>query len=187
MMADTQSVKIRIESGIDVPVSSSEALKSWLVKQAEGQENCWLLAHADDGVIWGYVNGVSLALSGDAFYVSPPFNPSTLQQARLFWDSGEILIWRGVHGLVGRKIIEGQGEEVEFFDTKPLLWGTEVESTSGNFVLLGEGEQGLRHAPPLVIAGNQGPEARLVVRNYLSYEEDSGQAYVSLNRLVELR
>jgi CRISPR-associated protein (TIGR03984 family) len=114
-------------------------------------------------------------------------DPKTLQQARLFGCEGEILIWRMENELTARRLLEGQGDETGYLDVEQLLWGDRVEKPLDDFVLLREGEQGLRHAPPIKVAGNPGPEACLIVRNYLAYEEDTGQAYVSLSRLVDLR
>ncbi len=142
----------------------------------------WLLAHADDGVIWGEFRADGLHLSSDVFpQVSPPLRVKTLQQARLFGQDAELLLWK--NGAEWRATLaqDGQGENAEYYNESHLLWGTAVEDSRDGFVLLVEGREGLRHAPPL--PSNSRLPALLQVRHYLNYDPD-GQAYIALSRLV---
>ncbi len=142
----------------------------------------WLLAHADDGVIWGEVRDGKLHLSSDAFpQISPPLRAATLQQARLFGPEGELLVWKEDAGWQARRIQDGAGDSIEYYDEAHLLWGDREEGRQDGFVLLCQGKEGLRHAPPLP-EGVQ-PPARLHVRHYLAYDPD-GQAHIAYSRLV---
>jgi len=153
-----------------------------LAEQARAHGLCWLLAHADDGVIWGEVRADGLHLSGDVFpRISPPLRAVTLQQARLFGPDAELLVWRRDAGWQARLIQDGVGEGGEYYDEAHLLWGDRQEERQDGFVLLRQGQEGLRHAPPLS-ADAQLP-ARLQVRHYLAYDPD-GQAYIAYSRLV---
>jgi CRISPR-associated protein (TIGR03984 family) len=144
----------------------------------------WLLAHADDGVLWGELRADGLHLSSNAFdKISPPLRAVTLQQARLFGPSAELLLWKDGTGWQARLIQDGAGESGEYYDETHLLWGSEVEQYQDGFALLRQGREGLRHAPPLP-QGAQ-PLARLRVRHYVAHDAD-GQAYIAYSRLVSI-
>jgi CRISPR-associated protein (TIGR03984 family) len=154
----------------------------------------WLLAHADDGVIWGKrQEDETLLLSSDIFS-DPDKYPSiavllravTLQQVRLFGHSGELLVWRTDDGFAGRLVTDAWIELESLPDETHLLWhqGNPVEvDPQVGFSLLQEGQRGQRHAPPVITQGRRRP--RLRVRHYVDYDEE-GQAYIALSRLVDL-
>src|SRR5689334_18044010 len=72
-----------------------EALLAWLLEQALAYRLDYLLAHADDGVIWGKVVDHHLVVSSEvAPKISPALQWETLQTARLFGQPGELLGWR---------------------------------------------------------------------------------------------
>jgi len=99
-----------------VPVSSADLqgakLFRWMLDRAQEFGLRYLLAHADDGVIWGRVddeNGLlNLITARDAAseydrqsrpaepisIYCPALREVTLQQARLFSETAELLIWR---------------------------------------------------------------------------------------------
>lgn len=184
------TTQLTIDDSLKVMSATDEALRDWFANQAKTYQLPWLLAHADDGVIWGYLDDQgNLQLSGEAFAdVSPPLRLTTLQQARLFGSVGEVLVWRTASGLVARYAHEGAGPTHHYYDTQPLLWGDQVEEGPEDidFVLLRQGEQGLLHAPPLRAAGIERLPAHLTARHYLDYEPDTGQAFVCLSRLMSL-
>ena len=71
-------------------------------------------------------------------------------------------------------------------DEQHLLWhqGSPVKvDTQAGFALLQEGQQGQRHAPPVIPQGRRRPA--LKVRHYVDYD-DEGQAFIALSRLVGL-
>lgn len=169
--------------------------RTWLAQKMT-DEMPWLLAHADDGVIWGKrQSDRSLKLSSDVFNdekkypsIAVSLSVKTLQQARIFGPAGEILIWRSEKGFAGRRIFEGSAPPQDTLpDEWHLLWGEpDLREYRDNFCLFVEGQQGLRHVLPI----DQNPpqanqRARLCVRHYLAYD-DEDQVYIEMSRLVNL-
>jgi CRISPR-associated protein (TIGR03984 family) len=178
---------------IDVPTPLDPAV--WLTEQA-GDAVCYLLAHADDGLIWGKVENGVLATSNDAArntgyaQISPPLREVTLQTARLFNNNGEILLWRDSEILSWRaRMIYAVNDTqeatfVEAIDEHQLLWGNQVEALSNTFTLLSDSGQGLRHIAPISITAEALP-LRLRVRHLIS-EDETGFARITNSRLVNL-
>ncbi len=159
---------------------------AWLAKQAK--DGMVLLAHADDGVIWGQVKPGGLSFPTDALHGQPVLRKDTLQMARLFDGEGETYLWRTGEGRWrGRHIGDGRGElQLRYFDEAQILWGTRVEAVEAGFVRVAEGEQGLRHAPPLKLDVEDWQDThpfRLGVRHYLE-QDDEGWLRVSMSRLT---
>jgi CRISPR-associated protein (TIGR03984 family) len=167
---------------LHVPSNFDADPASVLAEQAQAHGLRWLLAHADDGVIWGELRDGGLHLSGDAFpQFSPPLRAVTLQQVRLFGPDAELLLWKDDNGWQVRLIRDSAGEDRKCYDESYLLWGDQQEQRRDGFVLVRQGKEGLRHALPLP-QETQLP-ARLQVRHYLTYDPD-GQAYIAYSRLV---
>jgi CRISPR-associated protein (TIGR03984 family) len=178
---------------IPVEVSFSKDPRAWLAGHMYDQIS-FLLAHANDGVIWGRLQGDgTLKLSSDVYNdpkkypsLAVPLTSETLQQARLFGPDGELFLWRRGGGFIARMIADGpQPSSDTLPDEEYLLWGDQVRASSGDFTILVEGQRGLAHAVPPI--ENQPPKGRvaLVVRHYIDYD-DQNQAYVALSRLVNL-
>lgn len=168
----------------DLPVEDA-TFTQWIIDQAHRYHLRYALIYADDGVVWGFFTDGRWFWSSDsnAFpNVSPPLRLLTLQQARLFGPAAEMLIWHEGHQVQGRVLVEGAGNEGTFFDEAYLLWGYRNrghgQERSG-FLLMQEGAQGLRHAPPMAIA----KEGALWIRKYVAFDDD-GCAYVRTSRLV---
>lgn len=183
-MNEIQEVKLALTFP-DAP-ANMDMLSQWLVDRAKQHNLKWLLAHADDGVIWGYLDeDAALRLSGEVFpHVSPPLRGETLQQARLFAEHGELLLWRDAAGWHTRLVVEDtQGTNQKVFDEAYLLWGNKVkdEDSQGGFALLSHGQEGLRHAIPQTLPAGE-PSPKLKVRHVIAYDRD-GQAYVALGYL----
>jgi len=147
----------------------------------------YLLAHMDDGVIWGMrQDDGTLMLSGDVFpdKVAVSLRWTTLQQARLFGPGGELLIWRTPEGFAAREVSDAGVAPEAYVEDNYLLWrqGSLLRQANG-FALLEEGRRGLLHAPPVIPKGSQRP--KLQVRHYLDFDAQ-GQAYVCMSRLVAL-
>ncbi|MDA8333968.1 MAG: CRISPR-associated protein Csx19 [Peptococcaceae bacterium] len=144
----------------------------------------WLLAHADDGVIWGEMRGERLWVSSTVFPgVSPPLRPVTLRQARFFSPHGELLLWRASRRWQARLCRETDGEIPDCYDESHLLWGDYIMDRRDGFALLRDGQEGLRHSPPVAEEGI--PPFCLTVRHYFDYDAD-GQAFVAFSRLISL-
>jgi len=168
----------------------------WLQTQASRYRLQWLLAHADDGVIWGKINetGQLITAATVAPEVSPPLRPETVQQAQLFAEYGELLLWRdGDNEWHARLIRQPADDEPPTFthaiDEPQILWGTDPKRLGSGFTLMSDGAQGLRHAVPLVVSGKYSEEnrpLRLLVRHYLK-DDENGFTRISASRLVALK
>lgn len=177
-------------SAITYIVSKPESVEDPVTKIKElAQEHVFtLLAHADDGVIWGRAKDGKLNLSGDkdAFPdISPKLRKKTLWEARLFNTDTEWFIWQDGGGWKIRQITDGEGEESEAFTESCILWGTnhEEQVEKAGFFLAEEADLGVRHTPPLALSDRHSLE--LSIRHYIDYD-DEGAAYVKLSRLVDL-
>lgn len=170
----------------------------------------FLLAHAEDGVIWGRFDDSVLTTSFDASqdakydteYIKgwgrADLRQVTLWQARIFGETAELFLWRDGDGLFHARTIYEAGaptaqskpiaEYQEAFDEPQILWGTDVKPLDHNFTLMIDGAQGMRHAVPLAITGEFEEKARplrLVVRHYVKQESD-GFNRIAISRLVRV-
>ena len=183
---------------VEVDTEFADDPAGWLAKKAVAHGLTTLLAHADDGVIWGRVADGRLALSGNAFPgVSPPLRAVTLQQARLFGEQAELLVWRDGEGNWHGRLLDDDGTERSgwCFDEAQLQWGDHQEGEKDNFTLVAEGQEGLRHAVPLSAADIHFDPAgkkrerwhplRLGVRHYLESDE-GGTLIIVQGRLTRL-
>jgi CRISPR-associated protein (TIGR03984 family) len=179
------------------PLSISGDAIDWLRQQAKAGDV--LLAHQDDGVVWGkaHTNG-DWVTSNAVLNTSPALNSGRLWSARLFNAQREILLWRDGDGAWhAREIADGAGDGepdfVEWYDEPQLLWGTHGTHKPADgvtFTLLTDGSQGLQHAVPVAIPLKKdeagalaGQRPRRIVRHYLAKED---VARVVASRLVEL-
>lgn len=183
---------------VEVETGFADTPADWLAKKAVAHGLTTLLAHADDGVIWGRVADGRLALSSNAFpEVSPPLRAVTLQQARLFGEQAELLVWRDGDGEWHARLLDDTGTEQQgwCFDEPQLQWGDHPEGEKDGFTLVAEGQEGLRHAVPLSAAGisfdppgkkrNRCHPLRLGVRHYLERDE-GGTLIIVHGRLTGL-
>jgi hypothetical protein len=173
-------------TGIPVDGDFTTRPADWIVAQARKFGLRYLLAHADDGVIWGRIDNDGLHISHGIAPTSPPLRASTLQQARIFGLPGEVLLWRDDDGWRARLVIDIPGDD-DIIDEDQILWGDTVETVKDGFTLLREGAQGMRHAVPIVITAEQlkHHQLRLRVRHYITENED-GEASITLSRLIQL-
>jgi len=178
---------VKMDGFVDEPLK-------WLSWQMQAHELKYLLAHTDDGVIWGRLDGTELITSHDvAPKHSPPLLAETLLTVRIFSRAGELLIWRDESGeWTGRLIVEDRpgatAEWTKAFQEKQVLLGTYAQHLDRDFALMSEGSQGLFHAVPLDLTGpidEQCRPLRLVVRHYLK-EDDNGFVRVNTSRLFNL-
>ena len=187
-MSEVLCKKLPIDEIID-----DVTLRSWLEEQARTWKLNYLLAHAEDGVIWGRFDSGKLTTAEQIFH-QPEFNvyfPSlrvfTLQQCRIFGEHGEVLLWRTSETWRSRLVQDNS--EVDKISERQILWGTHGEKRD-NFTLLKHGSQGLRHAVPLseIELGDRHQLINpvcLIVHHYITYDDD-GVARISLSRLVDL-
>lgn len=165
-------------------------LRGWLEAQAAEHGLTTLLAHCEDGALWGVIEGGRLLLSAEALgQPGPRLRWETLVQARLFSADAELLLWPGPAGWLARLRDDRAGDETRAIDERQLLWGTRSErpgQIAPPFAELTEGRQGIRHAPPVAAALPANRRAGLLVRHYLGEDADSGAAVIVDSRLVGL-
>jgi len=162
-------------------------LKSWLEEKAKEYQLKYLLAHAEDGVIWGKFQDGTLLTADTAFSKFPKLNLCTLQECRVFSENAEVMLWKIDIGFKARLIKDDNLEEDKYIIENQILWGTHKEAEKNGFTLVADGQQGLRHAVPLTdifFKDNERP-LRLTVYHYIDYN-DSGVARIDLSRLVNL-
>jgi CRISPR-associated protein (TIGR03984 family) len=175
---------------LEVPISLD--LTKYLEEMADKYKLRYLLAHAEDGVIWGEFRDGKLVTADSAFDFLPKFRCFTLQQCRAFGETSEVMLWRSNDGFKARVIQDEGMKECEYIPENQILWGTKTDKEPNNgFTLVSDGSQGLRHAVPLTgIEFNSNPNKlyrplRLMVRHYID-EEETGLACIYLSRLVNL-
>lgn len=164
------------------------------ILQPHWQDGDILLAHADDGVIWGEVREGRLEISHQvASEISPPLLFKTLQDLRLFNADREIRIWRTQDTFKGIIIrdTDPTDKTPKAFDEPHLLWGTKAYKRDKDFFLLEDGQQGLRHVIPKIkgITDQQKLlENRLYlqVRHYIEEDTSNGVNRIAISRLVKL-
>lgn len=194
------SYQVLLKTG-DLPddVTSNEG-KAWLCAQAQEHGLAWMLAFADDGVIWGKVTADGLKTARDAFKRDvpvPSFRAVTLQELRLFGEAAELLLWRdGNRNWQARVLRDGDEHDAWVLDEAHMQWGDSLVDGEGGFTLVSDGLQGLHHAVPLPpeeigfshprSAGGSRPRPlRLGMRHYLTASED-GTVVISQSRLTGL-
>lgn len=165
-------------------------LRKWLEQQAEKHKLKYLLAHAEDGVIWGEFRDTQLVTTDSAFSKLPQLRSCTLQQCRIFGETAEVMLWQSDESFHARIIKDDQ--DTEFIPEHQILWGTQAEKVSNGFTLVSDGQQGLRYAVPLIdieFDNNQKlyRPLRLTVRHYIDYQDQTGLARIYLSRIASLK
>jgi CRISPR-associated protein (TIGR03984 family) len=133
-----------------------------------------------------------LMLSSDAF---PPSDTTltlrwhSLQQLRLFGETGELFVWRSGDTFKARVQTDSKAQvgAIRTIDEEQMLWGYSADTAyfSDGFWQLQEGTEGIQHAPPISNATTGTSRAKLKVRHYLG-EDDAGVVRITGSRLVAL-
>lgn len=191
-----------IEDAQDIIDNST--LYHWLQAKAKEYQLQYLLAHADDGVIWGKFdkdgNLTTANPPKDLFpdaeelfpqWKLPMLRSHTLQQCRIFSENTEVMLWKVGQNWKARSIEDKHLSDKDYIPEDQILWGTqsEVELKEQGFTLVSDGSQGLKHAVPLTginFKGKDDRPLRLKVRHYIDYDKDNGVAIIYLSRLVKL-
>ncbi len=205
----SESPNILTSDSIVAAITDDLSLHAWLEGQATACGLSYVLAHADDGVIWGQFIDSTLRTADHAFPQFAPLRLCTLQQCRVFGDTAELLLWRIDRRFKARLLRERDGQAPDLLawtgngwrlhkhatttghtiDERHILWGTRAEEEKDGFTMLSEG-QGLRHAVPLTgiqfDEGHMERPAGLLVRHYIAYDDETGVARIALSRLVRL-
>lgn len=173
-----------------VEFATDADLHSWLEEQAPSvsAQTPYLLAHAEDGLVWGRFDEGTLTIANQVFknHGFPKLRLLTMQQCRIFGQQGEVLLWKYRENWKWRFIDDSEKEKIK---ERQILWGTHGKK-QGNFTLLWDGSQGLKHAVPFTDIALNADElvkpVRLLVHHYIKYEEETGLARIYLSRLVNL-
>ena len=185
MKSHIKDRKYTIEPVI-LPSDIDQKFLAWLSQQFSEYNLRWLLAYADDGVIWGEMRQDGLHLSSESFpEVSPFLRYITLKEARLFNENAEMHLWSDGEIWRGVLVKDDNGSEVECYDESYLLWGTDKRKSNDGFTLVYQGSEGLCHALPTSSGEIVRFPMNIKVRHFIDYDSD-GQAYVAFSRLVSL-
>jgi CRISPR-associated protein (TIGR03984 family) len=174
--------------------AKNENMRDWLEKQMNSTRK-FLLAFADDGVIWGiYQDGLKTAPQSFNKNVRRELREETLQQAYIFGDMDEVRLFRVGQEWKVVQIEDVDGQDV--IDEYQVLWGSEVVGTpaEGFTHVRDRVQQSMDHALPIIFEEqiNLDEKApRLLLRHFIDYdinnsEEDTGETRVYLSRLVKL-
>lgn len=148
----------------------------------------WLLAHADDGVIWGRcgADGRLITSHEVAPAISPPLHWLTLQQAFIFGPESEARLRRVGDAFHAALLTD----PADYMDESHILWGTiVVNSLPKGFTHVREArQQGLDHVVPVEVTGDQlrARLLRLRVRHFIARDADTGAARISGSRLISI-
>ncbi|RJQ83737.1 MAG: hypothetical protein C4519_06305 [Desulfobacteraceae bacterium] len=165
-----------------------------------------MLAHCEDGVVWGYLQGDSWRLSSSVFpEVSPVIKAggANLLELRVFNRAGEIMLWRRGSSITGRLIRDPATQSDQNDPFRPcvisyVLWGSRLIKSEGGFSLVAE-PTGVRHAVPVCCNKDDFPltgkgqarmpwrPLRLDARQYFSQCNDSGAIRIVAYRLTGVR
>lgn len=159
---------------------------------------CWLLAHCDDGVVWGKYDKTEKKwkLSSEPFpHISPKLREDNLQQLRLFGENMEVLIWRVENNFQGRILQDDKDPDEEGLhplkEDRILVGDRILDGPYDNFTLVGDAG-GSRHAVPICCKaedfekrGHPHWPLRLTIKHYLTQDQDTGVVRVTASRLVK--
>ena len=191
-MMSTNIIKPIISDQDSSTFPNNDSLKQWIEAKAREHKLQYVLAHAEDGVIWGRFDNNHFITSGDVFteFKFAELRSQTLQECRIFSkDGGEVHLWR--KGKEWRSNFTEDNQYEEKIEERQILWGTHGQKNEQyGFTLLRDGSQGLRHAVPFTdieVDANQKlvKPVRLIVHHYITYD-DVGVARISHGRLVDL-
>ena len=174
----------------EITLTNDTQLLAWVAEQLQGGGQ-WLLAHCDDGVVWGKRDAGGNLITGHNFApaCTPPLRLATLQQAFVFGPSGEARLWRGEMNWEQRPLQpDPPGDS---FQEDHVLWGTERVQlfTPDDFTHVRERrQQGLEHVVPLKVTTQELEKRRLKlrVRHFIWCDEETGEARIFFSRLVEV-
>ncbi|RIK82026.1 TIGR03984 family CRISPR-associated protein [candidate division KSB1 bacterium] len=188
----------------DIPAPTNDAeVEKWL-KAKMSLDHPFLLAHADDGVIWGkWTNGAIYTSHEIAPNISPPLLGKTLQQAFIFGAKSEIRLFRDELGEWTAREISNPASTTDYIIEWQILWGSEVVQMKPQVDALLRNEfthvrdkrqQGLDQVLPIPITqaeldiepADKAKRPRLLVHHFIEYNDCTGEARIGLSRLVNV-
>jgi len=166
-------------------VPNMTGLQAWVARESGIDSGC-VVAYLDYGVLVGvFCEGAF------CFRDSASFEPRFLQKLRVFNRERELLAWRaGGAGLKGRLRVdkpcdrdEAEGV-VKCIDAAQYLWG-ETAEPHDDWLILRE-KRGITVTVPVKDGAGLGrkTKVRLLLRNYIDYVPETGQAGYSDCRMT---
>lgn len=205
MVPKIRTIKQQREHVAVQEVTPDNDLHEWLGVLMNDFQTRYLLAHADDGVIWGQmVNGELVTARERAAQlpnngqrqrlldVCPALHLNTLWEARLFDDAAMVHLWRD--GGYWRATLFWTPDQVALdvsaaqtfeavIDECQLTWGErDARYDLADFTVMRDGQQGLVHVVPLLV--NNNTRLWLRVRHYVAEDPASGFNRIAGSRLV---
>lgn len=176
-----------------IPDPTNDNVREWITTQMQKNNLPYLLAFADNGVIWGRMDDGLLVIAHEASHKDDKKNYArlrgeTLQQAHIFGETMEVRLFRDEMNTWKVKEIEDEGEIIV---ESQILWGDKLDDkdqpVNENFTRLKADRKGI---PPQVIPIKRKEYAdtdkvRLEVHHLVDFNED-GEAYIKLSRLAGL-
>jgi CRISPR-associated protein (TIGR03984 family) len=174
----------------DKKLENDEQLLAWVAEQMKNGGK-WLLAHCDDGVVWGKRGANNDLVTSHQFAptLSPPLRLITLQQAFVFGPRGEARLWRGEMNWEERAM---QGDPTgDHIDEDHILWGTEqvrLFEREGFTHVRERRQQGMEHVVPIKVSPQELAQRRLKlrVRHFIHRDPETGEARIFFSRLVDV-
>ncbi len=171
---------------IKAPTDNDQVV-SWITDHLKKHD--FLLAFADDGVIWGKMDGETLVTSHKFDgSISPELRGKTLQQAFIFDAKEEIRLFRDeMNQWQARKVTDAKDKK-RVIEESQILWGDEaVGELQNGFLQVRDNTKGI---PNQFIPAKEkiavGKCLRLDVHHSVDYNEN-GEAYIVISRLAGLR
>ena len=98
-----RQIKSTLRTTIVYRMAELSDLRAWLIERAFA-DKLLLLAHSEDGVIWGRLEAGRITTAHDVFpkHRLADLEPGSLHTCRLFGESGELLVWRTRQGWAAR-------------------------------------------------------------------------------------
>lgn len=193
-MSDQNTAQAFLAIPTDFVCQTNSDLVGWLIQHCnEVGSQCWLLAYADDGVIWGKIDDHKMVTAADVFNTEypgafPVLNMDKLQKASLFGERAEIRLFRRNGSWSALRIEENPAaDESDSFVRSYLLWGNRVKARKDGWTWVEDGQLGIHQALPLEITDKISHRImRIDIRYYIDYEKDHGQALIAAKRLCNL-
>jgi CRISPR-associated protein (TIGR03984 family) len=178
----------------EITLTDDRQLQDWIDRQMQDGRN-FLLAHCDDGVIWGRRTADGLLTSHQiAPSISPRLRLTTLQQLFVFGEDettqnwcGEARLWRGERSW--EESLVTKNPTTDYLDEDQVLWGTEViplNNSQGFTRVREKQQQGMEQIVPITVTPQQLEQRRLKfrVRHFIERDRETGEARIYLSRLI---
>lgn len=167
-----------IQDGGGVKIASAAELQQFVKARfvGEGKIAAWL----DYAICFGFWRNGNWTLA-EEIAIKPVF----LERLRVFNDKEELHVWRESEGIFAWRLRqdEGTGAEVGCVEARTLLWG-QVAAANGEFSLLRDAGRNLQLKVPQL--ASEGKQLYLKTRNYIGYNDKTGQAGYVDSRFVDI-